>query len=414
MASINELDSLTNRHYSNNLATTYSQESAVTPVILSSTEKDPIQALLDSLENDKNVSNKDVVDNLILLLKNVQDLLLNLQKSHSSRASMDVDMQKNLVEMGKLLEEINAKAFAEYLKKLEESKKSNFIKDLFGAIVPFLTIICPPLLTLYPLGPVSLLMNPNSPFEMGVVGKAIEDKWGKGAAQGIMIGIEVAMVMTTTVLTCGGVGALRVGGTVAKEFLKKLGKEVIKDLALYAVAKTATHEETIKQLTNMIIKLGEKIKGEELSETEKASIHATVSFVVQVIVMIVVMKIKSPSKKDADLDKKNPLNGDSLVDKIPKSVKLQKAMAAVMFVIEAAEAGIQLWGGVNTIELSKAEANLKEILASFTILKGSDAAHKTKAQDSTKELKRQLDLIDPNKLDLEKIAGSGSKAAKVL
>ena len=398
-----------------NTTATYSQVSAVSTVDSFSTEKDPIQALLNSLEGDRNVSNKDVVDNLIVLLKNIQSLLLNLQESHSSKASMDSDMQKSLIEMGKLLEEANDKAFADYLKKLEDSKKSSFIKDLFGAVLPFLTLVFPPLLALYPLGPVSLLMNPNSPFGMGVVGQAVEDKWGKGAAQGLMIGIEVAMVITTTILTCGGAGALKAGGAAAKQaFLTKLSSELKKDLALYIVAKAATHEETLKQLTNMIIKLGEKIKGEELSETEKASIHATVSFIVQIVVMIAVIKVKAPSKKDAALDKSNPLNSGSILDGLPKSVKLQKIMTPLMFAIDGAQAGIQIWGGINTIEVSKAQATIKEISAQLTELKGADAAQKTKAQNSIKEMRRALDLIDPSKLDLEKVAGNGSKAAKVL
>ena len=367
---------------------------------LSSDGKDPIQEALDILEADRNVSNKEMIDSLIALLRNIQSLMVTLQENHASKSSIEADIQSKLVTVNKQLMEINKQEFEEYLRKVEESKKSNFIKDLFGAILPFLALVFPPLLTLYPMGPMSLLLNPNSPFGMGVAGKAIEDKWGKDAAMGLIIGVEVAMVITTTLLTCGG-------ASLTRAFFNKFAKEACKDVLIYAVGKAVTSEEFLKLATDGIIKLGEKIKGKELSASEKATIQAVVSLTVQLALLYAVFKVKASNAND-------PLKGPSILDSMTASLKLQKAMIPIMFSLEAAQAGLQMWSGITTIEIAKIKQTLQEITAQMKQFEGVSETQKVQVRNSVKEMQDRLGLIDPTKLELESVVKFGSKAAKVL
>jgi hypothetical protein len=367
--------------------------------------KDPLQTLLDSLEGDKNISNQNLVDNLISLLKAIQSLLLSLQECHSKKAAVDADIQKTLVSMNESVAEALQEELDKYLKALEEYEKNKLVNDIFGVVLPFLAVIFPPLLAIYPMGPMSLLFDPNAPFGMGVIGKEIEEKLGKAAAIGIVVAIEVTMVVAMSVLTCGGIAAIRAGGIAGKEAAKTLAKEIMKDVALYGVAKAVTTEEVMNQIVTGVIKAIEGISGKELDDSTKAMIKVVVMLVVEIVLLVVAVKVKSKSEG----------GGASIVQMLTKSHKLQKALVPLMFIIQGAQSGIQMWGGMNTIEMASVQQAMREIRAIEAELKGLDAKEKTKVQNLLKDLQRSLETIEPRNLDLEGVAGKpGSKVAEIM
>ncbi len=385
----------------------YQTAPVVTLPDTSEVAKDPIQALLDSLQEGENVSNQELVNNLIALLKSVQSLLLSLQEGQSKKSGIDADVQKTLMAMNEAKADAMQKELDEYLKALAEYEKNKLINDIFGAILPFLTLIFPPLLALYPMGPMSLLLDPNAPFDMGVLGKEIEEKHGKGALMGITIGLEVTATIVMTVLTCGAGAAVKaaskVGGEALKLAIKQLMKAVVKDLALYGAAKALTSDEVLPHIINGVIKMAEGMSGKELSDEEKAAIKVIVTLIIQIVLMVAAFKCGSGS------------SSKSLAGFFNSSAKMQKASIAVLLVIQGAQSGLQMWSGMNTIETAKIQKNMKEIEAMGMLLKGMDAAQKTNPQNAIKELQRYFATIEPRELDLEKVAGQpGSKAAQIM
>ncbi len=168
-----------------------------------------------------------------------------------------------------------------------------------------------------------------------------------------------------------------------------------------------TSEEFLKLATDGIIKLGEKIKGKELSASEKATIQAVVSLTVQLALLYAVFKVKASNAND-------PLKGPSILDSMTASLKLQKAMIPIMFSLEAAQAGLQMWSGITTIEIAKIKQTLQEITAQMKQFEGVSETQKVQVRNSVKEMQDRLGLIDPTKLELESVVKFGSKAAKVL
>lgn len=376
--------------------------SSTTTPTLAGTD-DSISSLLASLEGNTDVSQEELTQNMIALLRSIQSLLTSLQEGQSKKASLDSETQKTIVSMNESLSKELKKELDNYLKALKKYEKNKLVADIFGAILPFLVTIFPPLLVMYPLGPVTLMLDPNAPFGMGVIGEKLEEDLGKGAALGVSIAIEITITIVGTIFTFGGMAAIKAGGEAGRAAMRALIKEVLKDLALYGAAKTLTHEEVISQIVTGFVKMAEGMSSKQLSEEDKAIIKIVITLVVQVALMIVVLKVKSNS------------SNESIFGQISKSPSFQKASIAIMLILQGAQSGIQMWGGTNTIETAKIQKTMKELQAMELELKGIDSAHKSKNQHVIKELQRYFETITPHNLDLEGVVGkTGTKSAQIM
>ncbi|MFS8563761.1 MAG: hypothetical protein LVR00_05370 [Rhabdochlamydiaceae bacterium] len=380
---------------------TYQEPLITTPTLADA--DDSISSLLLSLEGNTDVSQKELTQNMIALLRSIQSLLASLQEGQSKKATLDSETQKTIVSMNESLSKELKKELDNYLKALKKYEKNKLVADIFGAILPFLVTIFPPLLVMYPMGPFTLMLDPNAPFGMGVLGEKMEEDLGKGAALGISIGIEITITIVGTIFTFGGMAAIRAGGAGARAAMKALLKEALKDVALYATAKTLTHEEVLPHIVTGIVKMAEGMSGKKLSEEDKAIVQIVVTLVIQVALMIVVLKVKSNS------------SNESIFGNISKSPNFQKACIAIMLVLQGAQSGIQMWSGANTIETAKIQKIMKELQAMELELKGIDSTQKTKIQNTIKELQRYFETITPHNLDLEGVVGkSGEKTAQII
>lgn len=378
---------------------------SIKPPILDATLKEAMspEEMLTALQNG-DVSNDVLVENLIKLVKALQSLCASLQESSSKKALIDSEIQTNLFDLNVEISKSTQEELADYLKKLEESKSSSLIDDIFGTILPFLAVIFPPLLAIYPLGPMSLFLNPDAPFGLGELGKQIDKAGGEGTSKWVTLALEIVAVVALSVVTCGGSGALMQGTKmITKEVMKKIAKEACKNLAFYGVGK-AISEGALDHITEGVLRAIEEISGEEIDGATRELIKGIVRVIAQIVLVIVAIKYSS-SKEG------NTLLGN-LTQTFSSAAKLQKAMVPVVFALQAAQSGIEMWSGANTIKIAQIQKNMKELQAIVTKITGLDENERKKHTESlAKEFEHALKLT---KIDLSDFFKNRSEAAKIV
>ncbi len=351
------------------------------------------------------VSNKVLVEHLIKLVKALQALCVSLQDSTSKKALVDSEIQTNLSDMNVEISKSTQEELAEYIKQLEEAESSSLADDIFGVVLPFLSLVFPPLLAIYPLGPMSLFLNPDAPFGLGELGKQIDEAGGEGTSKWVTLALEIVVVIALSVVTCGGAGVLKQGmSMMTKEVARNIAKETLKNLTFYGIGKAISEGVLDDYITEGILLAIEEASGEEIDEATRALIKGIVKVIVQVVLIMVAIRYSSSK------------GGNTLLGNLTKAfssaAKLQKAMIPLMFVIQAAQSGIEIWSGVNTIEIAKIKKRMDKLQAIVKEITGIDENERKKHTETlSKEFERALQA---SKIDLSEFFKHRSKTAEIV